>query len=198
MEQADLEGMADALYAAAGLEPDVPVAPLALAARLLGSTAVCRVTGLRTPAALARVGDDWRIYLRRGLTDRAVAWLVAHELAEWALRREGYLGEDIEDLADRLGACVRAPRRAVVWALRHHGHTPAAIAAAFRTSESSAALRIGEVTGAPLALLAPRKAVRVRGESWCWPDAAQILRLARTHGTRLGDDPRRLLLTVGD
>lgn len=156
MEQADLEGIAGALYCAAGLEPDAPSAPLAIASRLLGPTGVCRVNGLRTPAALARVGSDWRIFVRSGLTPRAVSWLVAHELAEWALRREGYLGEDIEDLADRLGACVRAPRRAVVWALRHHGHTPAAIAAAFRTRHRTADRSRGGVRSTRTPMHGPR------------------------------------------
>lgn len=61
------------------------------------------------------------------------------------------------------------------------------------------ALRIGEVTGEPIALVS-RKAVRVRGDEWGWPSEEEIRRLSRgdlppeLRAVRLTDDPKRVFL----
>lgn len=195
MDQADIEGTVDAAYRSAGFETDEPAAPLALARRLLGiSHPVRRAHGLLTNAALARVHSEWRIYLRHGLSDRARDWLVSHELGEWLLTREGYSEGDSEEMADRIGAALRAPRKAFSIAARSTGANWAELADAFGTSESSAALRWGEVVGDPLALIAPRRPVRVRGAAWTWPAEPTLRRLARTRGKPLVDDPRRIVV----
>jgi hypothetical protein len=76
------------------------------------------------------------------------------------------------------------------------------IAQWFVTTETCAALRFGEVTGEPLALISPR-AVVVRGDEWVWPDERELRAIARRRvapgirKTRLRDDPRRLVLRAG-
>lgn len=61
----------------------------------------------------------------------------------------------------------------------------AELAAAFETTESLAALRLGEVTGQPIALVA--RQVRVRGDDWAWPPEADLRRARR------GPPPRGLV-----
>lgn len=207
MDAGDLDGLADALYREAKLELDEPVNPAALARTLLGSSDAVQVVpphALKyTRAQLAFVSGEWRIYVRRD--DRpTMAFNVAHELAHWALRREGYDGDNEERDADYLGAAIIAPRRAFGAAVRIHGRDYVALAEAFGTTESLAALRFGEATSTPLALVRPGL-VRVRSQlSFVWPDEGTITRWARgavPRGlvkTRLTDDPRRVLLVAGD
>jgi hypothetical protein len=197
MDQADIEGLAAWAYRRAGLEDDAPASPLELASRLLGNRVqVYRFSGLKAPAALARVESDWRIYVRGRLTSRALLWLTAHELGEYLLRLEHYEGPDAEQAADRLAAALRAPRRAYQRVARFRGAAWSDLAAAFRTSESSAALRWAEVTGDPVALIAPKRPIRTRGADFMWPNP--IPRKA-PHGLvreTLTDDCRRSVLRV--
>ena len=122
-------------------------------------------------AALVRVGDEWRIYLRRKLPRERVAFAVAHELVEWALR--GYIGEDIETRANLGAAAILVPRRALA---RLRGCTLHELAEAFKVSETLIALREAEVTGEPRAVVSPAL-VRVRGpEAWVWPSERELRR----------------------
>ena len=113
--------------------------------------------------------------------------------------RARYDGDDEEAAADYLGAALVAPRRAFASALRALGDDLAELAAVFRSTETAAALRVGEVTGRPLAVVAPHR-VRVRGpESWAWPDESTLRAWARrgrvgVRRCRLRDDDRRMML----
>lgn len=195
MDQADVEGLAAWAYRTAGVDDDAPVSPLELARKVLRSDVpIHRFHGLRTPTALARVGEEWRIYVRNRLTPRAMAWLTAHEVAEYILRIEGYRGADVETVADQVAAALRCPRRAYLRALRACGTDWPELAAAFGTSQSSAVLRWGEVTGEPVLLVAPAHPPRPRGEPYLWPARGSsgpgIVR------ERLTDDTRRTVLRV--
>lgn len=174
---------------------------LSLARRLLGAQAVLAVHAQALPgdAALARVGDEWRIYYRRALSWERREFAIAHELAEWHLRHEDYREPDVEQVADRLAAALVAPRERFARLLREDRRFPV-VARQLRATESLCVLRAGEVTGEPLALVAER--VRVRGEPWGWPETEEEIRrlvvlpraprgLARA---RLRDDPRRVVL----
>src|SRR5690606_30327780 len=107
--------------------------------------------------ALAVVEGERRIYVRRGLSAARQRFAVAHELAHWAL---GLLsGSEAEARCDALAACLVAPRRAFQRALRDtdcYGE----LAELFGSTESCVALRLGEVTGEPVALVTP-SSVRV-------------------------------------
>lgn len=175
-----------------------------LATALLGAGAIEYAPQLRGDGALARVGDQWRVYLRRGLTIERRAFALSHELAEWWLRvRERYDGEDVEIAANYIAAAIMAPRRAFARALRAHGHDFAELAADFRTTETHVALREAELVRMPRAVVTPAL-VRVRGpEAWVWPEEAVVRRWARgpaprLRKVRLSDDPRRVVLDADD
>lgn len=205
MDPIKLELLAEDLYKRARLDPTTSASTVRLARVLLGDTAIELVPrhALRTPAMLARVGERWRIFVRRPITPQDLAFLCGHELAHWALRREGYHEPDEEAAADYLGACLVAPRRAFLSALRDRNEDLSELARVFVATESLCALRTGETTGRVLALVSP-SLVRVRGlRPFEWGDEATIRRLARRGGpglarTRLRDDPRRVVLTAED
>ncbi len=180
----DLEKLAEWAYRAAGLEPDTPAAPLELARLLIAGGShvpVARCTELRTPARLARVGSQWRIYVRASFDDTAMRWLVAHECAEWILARENYRGTDIEQKAESLAARLIAPRPAARIAI-DAGLDFQELAEAFGMSQSSAALRRGEVSREPTALITP-EAVYLRGDDWAWGDDTAIRQIATAAST---------------
>lgn len=201
MEQdlADLEGTAAALYRQAGYDDGEPAPVIALATRLLGPGCVQRVHAGALPgdAALVTVHGERRIYVRKGLAPARLRFAVAHELAHWALG-DCSTGVDLEARCDALAACLVAPRRAFLHALRETDRYHL-LAERFATTESCVALRLGEVTGEPLALVAPLS-VRVRGEAYVWPGERELRALAakpRTPGIRkakLRDDRRRVAL----
>lgn len=199
MEPDDLEGLAEGAYRDAGLDAEQPHVTR-LARALLGPNAIHRgPRPVHGPAALFRVGKEWRIMIGRAVPPLYAVFAVGHELGHWLLARAGYHGDDEEMAADYLGAALLAPRRAFVTARRSLGDDLPALAEAFSMTETGAALRLGEALRVPLAVVSPRL-VRVRGpESWQWPDEGTVRRWAvvvtpglRT--ARLTDDPRRVLL----
>jgi hypothetical protein len=193
MEAAAIDALVSELYDRAGADEGEPPGPLALARALLGHDAVLTVPPSALPgdASLARVEGSWRIYVRRGLPPERAGFAVAHELAEWRVRAEG----GTEAACDALGAALITPRPAFLRALGR-SQTVTEVAATFGSTESLAWLRIGEVTGTPLCLVAPTT-VRVRGRPYAWPANENELRglaKGRRRGlvkTRLRDDKKR-------
>lgn len=200
MQQLDLEGIAEAILAEAGQEDDHAPRLGQLVTALLGDGAVEQVPNLRTDGELVRIHDRWRIFLKRGLPLERRAFALVHEIGEWWFRvRERYEGDDIEEAANYVAAAIMSPRRAFRRAIAEHGQNFAELAAAFRTTETQAALRDSELSGAPRAVVSPAL-VRVRGpENWSWPDERTIRGWARgaavgVRKVRLTDDPRRVVL----
>jgi len=201
--QLELEGIAEAAYRDAGLDPEKPHV-MRLARALLGQEAILRgPRPVHGPAALARVGDSWRIVVARNLDPLYALFAVGHELGHWLIARHRLGLEDEESAADYLAGALLAPRPAFVGARRRLGEDLRALAQAFGTTETGAALRVGEVFRTPLAVVAPSR-VRVRGpEDWSWPSEPTLRTWARrarpgVRRTRLGDDPRRVVLEAGD
>lgn len=202
MDHGDIEGTAEAMYRAAGLDPREGASPLALARRLLGPGAVFsyHAASLAGDGQLSRHGDRWRIAIRSGLSPARRRWAIAHELAEWCLTLARYQEPDVEQMADALAAALLAPRQAFLRVLREDGQRLPLLAARFESTESFAALRIGETTDQPLALVAPRRPVRVRGAEFVWPSEAEIRAMAAGRlapglaRTKLRDDPRRVVI----
>ncbi len=148
------------------------------------------------------------ICVRARLGKEALRWAILHELAEWHLQRVGYRGEDVELVAEALTAALVVPRDAYRKALRVHGDPTVdgarwkQLAFDFSTSQTCVALRHGEVTDEPLAVVAPTT-VRVRGREWTWPDELGLRQLARAERpglrrAKLTDDPRRVVLAADD
>lgn len=111
--------------------------------------------------------DDGVIRISRRLDGSALTWVVAHELAEHALRENGYVDEDVERRADSGAAAIIMPRRAFVKHLRHA--SIAEMARYYDVSCTAASLRFGEVTGTPVAVVVPTH-VHIRGEAFEWGD----------------------------
>lgn len=207
MELGDLEGTADALYRIAGYESDEPASLLGLARRLLGPDCIesTHARGLPGDAALISRREGSRIYLRMGLSPARLRFAVAHELAHRVLGVGSFgVGSELTELeqaCDTLAACLVAPRRAFLRALRETD-CYSKLAARFMTTESCVALRFGEVTGEPTALVCPC-AIYVRGEAWGWPPESELRVLATQGGpglqtTRLRDAPRRIAMRAAN
>lgn len=203
IDAAEIEGIAGQLLHAAGYDATDTPSAKRLAERLLGAGCIVRTPPgfMRAPAAHGIVAGRPVIHLRGRLDAEAERFLILHEVAEWNFRREGYRGEDIEDACDAIAAALVAPRRAFASVLRDVGPNYSALADAFVATESLCALRVGEVTGEPLALVTPAR-VRVRGQfEFNWGTEADVRALARSRRpglrkTKLRDDPRRVVLVA--
>lgn len=137
------------------------------------------------------------IHVGRRLEGSALTWLVAHELAELALRVTDYRGEDIERLADSGAAAIIMPREAF---LKHARHLSIAdMARLYNVSCTAASLRYGEVTGRPTAVIVPTH-IHIRGEDWEWGDLPGLAKAkAPPEGVdraRLFDATKRVRLIV--
>jgi hypothetical protein len=153
----------------------------------------------RLDAYCATIGGKPTVCVKPGLSPQRAHFLICHEIAELHLGRIGYRESDVELVADQLAAAILIPRGAYRAALQARGEAWGTIALDFYATETCAALRHGEVTGTPVAVVAPTL-VRVRGGAWTWPSTDhEIRRLARRPGPglracRLTDDRRRVVL----
>lgn len=197
-DQGELEGTAQMILTHAGEDGD-DAPDIGKLARTVGPVVYARA--LRGHAEVARVGQEWRIYVRRGLPPAYRRFAIAHEIAEFWLLRERHLGDRIEHDANYVAAAMLTPRRAFLRAIRE-GLDRVALADEFGITQSHAVLREAELSGRPRALVTPQK-VYLRGEGQ-W-DESDARRQARKPGpgvckTSLTDDPRRVVLdpAVGD
>jgi IrrE N-terminal-like domain len=197
----DVEAEAAWIYRLADVEADEPPGALVLAERL--RLPVIRVDDrfLRGgDAALRPIDGELWICVRRRLPFERLHFAIAHEIAEWRLSKLDYRDEDREHAANALAAALLLPRAALrVSVLLDF----AQIAEDFVVTQTCAALRVGEVTGRPLAVVSPQL-VRVRGESFEWPEERTIRGLAKARAlppeverVELTDDARRVVLLVG-
>jgi IrrE N-terminal-like domain len=197
----DVEAEAGWIYRLADVESDQPPGAVVLAERL-------RLPILRADDRFLRGGDaalreldgELWICVRRRLPFERLHFAVAHEIAEWRLSQLDYRDEDREQTANALAAALLVPRAALrVSVLLDF----AQLAEDFIVTQTCAALRVGEVTGRPMAVVSPQL-VRVRGDAWEWPDERAIRGLAKAKAlpedverVELSDDPRRVVLLVG-
>lgn len=200
MDVAELEGLAEWAYRSAGLSDDAPSPGLELARRLLASDEPLVRSYSSIPAWLSKTAHGWRINVRSTKSPTEARWLVAHELAEWMLEREGYREPDAEAVADALAARLIAPRRAMREAIRWGLDVPE-LAEAFGATQSCVLLRQAEVSGAPTALVTPAR-IYVRGDEWLWPGEDDVRSLATEPRpglakVRITDARRRVGLVAG-
>jgi hypothetical protein len=188
--------LAISLVRGAGFKPGEPLVPEELARRHLGPAALREAPSwsLCDEAALIRVGTEWRIYLRPGLSPQRARFALLHELAHWAEPTAS------EVLCNQTAGAILLPRPAFLGAVR--GRRMVTVARSFGTDETCAWLRYGETTGAPLAVVTP-KAVRVRGATHNWPAESVMRELAAQHRipglrkSKLFDAPDRTVLRAG-
>lgn len=195
MDQADIEGLAGWLLKRAGVPDDEHVHPDDVAEGCGVSCWTWR--GVRTGAVLVRVRRSWQIHVHPRLDILATRWAVAHELGHYALHVAGaHDAMTDETSADAIAAALLAPRRAMRLAARKHGPAFVALGDAFDVWPSCCALRWGEVTGEPVALLTPRAPVMVRGEPFVWPPE-RILRRGAPGLVRAELGARRVAVRAG-
>jgi hypothetical protein len=183
-ELGDLEGDAGAMLRLAGLDDDAPPSMDDLAVRLLGHAPQrAPRRAIRGEGALARIGDDWRVYVAADVTAERARWVVGHELAHW-WHRVHIRAPESERRCDALGAMLAAPRRAMLRAVRLEGHAVTRLAVRLRVPQALALLRLGEIVERPVALVRP--APIARGGPFPWPEnLGSARRLPGAHPIRV-------------
>lgn len=158
---------------------------------------VYAVKGLRQ-AACAGVAEGRDVVGYRASLPRPYAnHGIVHEIGHIFMKRLGV--EDSEEGADYIAAGVLMPTNEFRARLREVGEDPTQLALPFGVTETSAALRLGEVNDVPVAVVAPL-IVRVRGpEEWNWGPDPVVRQLSCTGGpgivkAKLRDDRKRVWL----
>lgn len=175
--QRTAEQIARCLYRAAGLDPAKPTRPTVLARALWGpgTVRVIPCEDWRHPGKAMAI--PWRgrpqIHLCACTSERQREFNCGHELGELEGLRLGLVGEETEQLADRVAGALVAPREAFLAALRAQTGLPG-LAKAFFASRSTLTLRTGEVTGRGTALVTAT-VVRRRGRPPSgWPPEERL------------------------
>lgn len=194
------EQLAFDFYERVNCDPAEPESPFKLARLFLGAGCIERGR-FSAPAVTFVANGRRRIAIRRGISIEYAAFYVGHELGHAMLEEASYRDDDVEQQCDLFAAALMAPRPAMLRLHREFGYNLEAIAGEVGSTETWAALRLGEVLHVPLAAIAPQR-IRVRGpEEWVWPDEMTLRAWARRTPpglakTRLTDDPRRVVLVV--
>lgn len=191
MPTLDPDDIAAWIYSRARVDEEDPPGPVGLARRIVS---VVRSDDHGPNGAKL---DEGVIHVGRRLQGSALTWLVAHELAELAIRVADYRGEDAERLADSGAAAIIMPRRAFLKHARHMSISD--MAKLYDVSCTAASMRFGEVTGRPVAIIAPTH-IHIRGEDWEWGDLPGLAKAKaapeEVERAMLFDDHRRVRLIV--
>lgn len=171
--------------------------PLQLA-RALGIV-VHLVANLRADGVLGRTPKGAVIGIRRSLPKLYRRHTLAHELGHWGLEEEGIPpAEHAEADCDYIGAALVMPQEEF---RRELGEaTLQQLAFRFTATETSAALRIGELTNEPVAVITPAK-VYARGQAQWTPESIRRIAARPPIGVRaerLTDDRRRIFVDARD
>ncbi len=192
-----LEQSADNLYRLGGFPEYDQVFPSTLAMAILGSDCLCLVDGLKSRGRLVMDGGAARIEVRAslGTIDREDA--IAHELGHLEKRlRSERVHENTEAECSYVGAALCARRDVFRERIRETTDFRE-LAEDFGTTETLIALRFGELTETPVAVVAPHL-VRIRGREWSWPTESVIRRgIPGLRKTSFVDDRRRFALVAG-
>jgi hypothetical protein len=170
-----VERAAEELYREAGLDPWRADGAAEVAAGILGPDCIRFVPGDALPgrAELARLKGRWRIFLHHRLSAEDMHHAIGHELGHLWVKRNLPNHPEEEELADRIGAALCAPHGPYMKAHRTYGWRPRKLGKLFVLRPHAAALRLGECTGSPVALVSPKR-IRVRGNPWPWPEEASL------------------------
>lgn len=161
MDQLDLEVLAADVRHRVGLRGDEFMLSPTIAGALIGRGSVRTILRYPTPATLIWLDGKPQIYVRRDAPD--MNYLVAHELGHIALRWAGWIGtrEREERFASFIGAAIIASPEMVRRAYRWFGESIERVAGAFYITQTSATLRIAEVTHEERAVVRKDGLVRV-------------------------------------
>lgn len=187
-ELMEIEGDVVALLRAAKLDDDEPPDLERICEYLTGAGPQLAPLGPRTEGRVRKtgIGNARRIEMRLGVLGTPRGRIVlghecAHVYAAKYLRREV-----TEPWCDSFGAMLAAPRRATTLAMREVGHSPVMLGAVLEVEPEAALLRIGEVSGRPVALERRAKRLVARGEPFPWPTVQAIRELVDVHPVRVG------------
>jgi hypothetical protein len=167
MDDGAIEDLARSVRIGVGLaDEDVIVSMVEVVERCLGRGALSTGAPGRG-ASLVRTHDEYRIVVRDGTPD--VRFALAHELGHWALRvRARATFADLateERAANTFAAVLLAPRALVARAYEFFGERVDVIASKLSISQTSTALRLGEVRGDERAVVTRTRFVHVRNAS---------------------------------
>lgn len=182
MDLADTDRLATETFELSGVSPGDRV-PLAALARRLGIP-VHLVPNLRPRGWLADVDGRATIALRKSLRGAEFRFTLGHELGHWALRRFGIRPADPvfeERIANAFSARLVVPKEHFVRLCT--GASFEDLARLYGTTQACIALRYGEVTGRPVAVVVPAH-VYGRGDAQ-WPDEGTVRMWARRGGPGL-------------
>lgn len=185
----DLAGDAELRLREARLDDDEPPNMAKLCVAMTGHPFWWSRVG--PESCLARVNDERRVVVRRGVPPARARFLIGHELGHLHHLLVGYRGEDLEERCDAFAAALVAPRRAVRAATKRHAHRVSQLAEALKVTQACALLRLGEVDRRPVLLL--RRPPIARGAAFAWPDSLRRAVSAPpegTHPVRLSDERR--------
>lgn len=184
----DVETEARALRDRAGYsEHDAPGA-VAIARRL--SIPIRRVDGriIRgVDAERVKLHGRDEIFVRHGLTEPRLQWVVGHELGELRLAEIDYREPDIEQLADAFAAALLMPRAAFREAAVERGDDLAELALDFAVDQTATALRLAETRCAEAVVVVCPSRIYARGpEGFALPPERELRRgaLAAMPGVR--------------
>lgn len=195
----DIEWNASHLHRRVGSDPANPWPVNTIARRLLGDDCIQPARPGACPS-FAVEGGKPTIRVPRCASVERLNFLVAHEVSEWFLE-DAHL-EWTELVADRLAAAILMPRPAFLAVYREAGLDLREIAQTFGVTETCAALRFGEVTMTPVAMLSPDM-LRFRGLEWGWPGERALrgmlrdqLAIPEVQRVEVRDERRRTLLVA--
>ena len=163
----EIEGHARAMLTLAKLPLDRAPSMDVLSLRLIKARP--RLVMMPREGDIYPVAGRWVLRVHKLAPKDRARWIVGHELAEWWLRDHRFnCHSEREAWCDALGAALVAPLEVFEAATRAIGHRVHRLAEAFHVPQALALLRVGEVSGRPVALLRPKPVVR--GASFAWPD----------------------------
>lgn len=200
MEPGDLDLAARRLRARAGFDEWAVALPGTIAEALFGDDGYEVVHGLGICGELLVWDGGGKVRVDAGLSGEEQDFAAGHELGHYAdhLESWGLSGVQLERACDVFAAAIMMPPAPFMHALELFGDAWSEIAPLFGATETAVALRAGELTGRPIAVVGPLTC-RARGEAQ-WPEE-QTLRAWRSKpgprivAARLRDDPRRVVLT---
>jgi hypothetical protein len=173
----EIEALALEMLSAHGFDPDSSPSMDLLCKRVTKSAPLyTRIVGRK--GYITPFGEDWLLGVHKMLPPFVQRETIGHELGEYTVIKRGMVFETLaerEAWCDAFGACLVAPRPAFRRATRRIGHRVHVLARSFQTSQATAALRIGEVTGRSVLCLAKTRPI-ARGEPFAWPTTVEELR----------------------
>lgn len=198
LEPFEIEGEALTLIRSVGLDPARAPSPAAIA-NAMPDVDVEYVLRASRPAKLAIRHGRPTLRILNTASTLARAWFIAHELGEIIIHRRGIEHENVEQLADNLGAAIIAPAPAMSIVRARFEDDIGRAAKWLRLSQTITALRYGEVWDR-LVIVLERTRVKRRGASFEIPPERELRRIAATGGgdglsvVPITDAPGRIVL----